>query len=39
MTDLGLAAVDAIKNTYDIQTCREIEEYGCASGVASEPVK
>mgnify|MGYP003133752106 CR=1 FL=1 len=34
MTDSPATALEAIQNTYDIDTCREIVEHGCASGVA-----
>ena len=31
-------AFETIKETYDIETLREIEEYGCSSGVAHDHV-
>ena len=38
MTDLGYTGVDVIKNTYDLQTCPEIVEHGCISGVANQHI-
>tara|TARA_R100000353_G_scaffold56734_3_gene45024 strand:- start:4568 stop:4942 length:375 start_codon:yes stop_codon:yes gene_type:complete len=31
-------AFETIKETYDIETLREIEEYGCSSGVAHDHI-
>ena len=31
-------AFDTIKETYDIETLKEIEEYGCSSGVAHDHI-
>ena len=32
------SAYETIKETYDIETLREIEEYGCSSGVAHDHI-
>ena len=35
---MQLPAVDSIKASYDIDTLREIAEYGCASGIAHDHI-
>ena len=35
---MHLPAVDSIKASYDIDTLREIAEYGCASGIAHDHI-
>ena len=32
------SAVDVIKDTYDYETCKEIVEHGCVSGVAHDHI-
>ena len=32
------SAYDVIKDTYDYETCKEIVEHGCVSGVAHAPI-
>ena len=37
--NIGLSsAYDVIKDTYDYETCKEIVEHGCASGVAHDHI-
>ena len=37
--NIGLSsAYDVIKDTYDYETCKEIMDYGCASGVAHDHI-
>ena len=33
-----LSAYDVIKDTYDYETCKEITEHGCVSGVAHDHI-
>jgi len=33
-----LSAYDVIKDTYDYETCKEIVEHGCVSGVAHDHI-
>ena len=32
------SAIDVIKDTYDYETCKEIVDHGCQSGVCSEHI-
>ena len=37
--NIGLSsAYDVIKDTYDYETCKEIVEHGCVSGVATDHI-
>ena len=38
MTTQSQSAFDTIKNEYDIDTLREINEYGCSSGIANNHI-
>ena len=33
------SAIDVIKNTYDFETCKEIVDHGCQSGVCHEHIR